>query len=396
MKPLCNQSLIPVAVLSLALLWGSCTNDRDFVNPFDSENLRTAGSPPGLELAAGDAQVTVSWQNSGFEGIVKYRIYRWFNGDPDAAFELVGEVDAPITEFIDEGLINDAFDLAQGRQLHYVYRISYIDKNGVETPNPDDLPDDNETPLRIWPTARITPSVPPPAPTVLVGDQLEDLTVKLFWQDYQFPEDFETFRVLTAKTSSNGDPPRFKLLGEITFNELTDSQRFGSEPIFFFDTNFDQDGVTKVYRVVAVDRFGVEAETRINATSPQLSPAPPQNVQATSFPRFGAPRIDVRISWTPNTERDLAGYQIYATRKVGGQLVLGDDLIRRGTAKPKETSVEYAGEPLLLADQQLIPRRYFITAFDDTPRPDGSLDESQRVEVPLQGSNPFFTAPGVD
>ena len=235
---------------------------------------------------------------------------------------------------------------------------------------------------------------PPPAPTVLVGDQVEDLTVKLLWQDYPFPEDFETFRVLAAKTSSNGDLSRFKLLGEITFNELTDSQRFGSEPIFFFDTSFDQDGITKVYRVVAVDRFGVEAETRINATSPQLSPAPPQNVRAAYFPLFGTPRIDVSISWTPNTERDLAGYQIYATTKVGGQLVLGDDLIRRGTAKPKETSVKYTGEPLLLADQQLLPRRYFITAFDDTPRPDGSLDESQRVEVPLQGSDPFFTAPG--
>lgn len=384
MRFLCAEISIPVAILSFALWCGGCTNDRDFVNPFDPENLRTAGSPPGLELAAGDAQVTVSWQNTGFEGIVMYRIYRWFTGDSDSPFELVGEVDAPTTEFIDEGLVNDAFDLTQGRQLHYVYRISYVDKNGVETPNPDDLLDDNETPLRVWPTARVTPSVPPPAPTVRIGDQVEDLTVKLFWEDYHFPEDFKTFRVLAGKTSSSGDPPLFKMLGEITFNELSDSQRFGNEPIFFFDTTFDQDGITKVFRIVAVDQFGVQAETRINASSPQLPPAPPQNVRAASVPRIGAPRIDVSIYWAPNSERDLAGYHIYATTRIGGQLVEGDDLVRRGTARPKETSVTYAGEPLLLADQELRPRRYFITAFDDTPRPDGRPDESARVEVPLR------------
>lgn len=379
MRLLWVQSLFLVAVFSLALLWSGCTNDRDFVNPFDPENLRTAGSPPGLKLTAGDAKVTVSWQNSGFEGIAKYRIYRRFTGDPDAAFELAGEVDVPRTEFIDEGLTNDAFDLAQGRQLHYVYRISYVDKNGVETPDPDAPPGDNEAPLRIWPTARVTPSVPPPTPTVLIGDQVEDLTVKLFWQDYQFPEDFETFRVLAAKTSLNGDRSRFKLLGEITFNELTDSQRFGSEPIFFFDTSFDQDGITKVYRIIAVDQFGVEAEMRINATSPQLPPAPPQNVRAAGGVNFLTGKYVVTLSWAQNTERDLAGYHIYATTRVGGQLVLGDDLIHRGRFKPKETRVTYDSEPLLLTGQQRVPRQYFITAFDDTPRPDGSLDESERV-----------------
>ena len=373
------EFLIPVTVLGLALLCGGCTNDRDFVNPFDPENLRTSGSPPGLALAAGDAQVTVSWKNYGYEGISKYRIYRRFTGDPDAPFERVGEVDAPITEFIDEGLVNDAFDLTQGRQLHYVYRISYVDRNGVETPDPNDLLDDDQAPLRVWPTARATPSVPPAVPIVRIGDQVEDLTVKIFWQDYQFPDDFESFRVLSAESSAEGDLPQFKLLDEITFNELTDSQRFGNEPIYLFDTSFKQDGITKVYRVIAVDQFGVEAETRINATSPQLPPARPQNVRAAGQIDPWTGKYVVNLSWARNTERDLAGYQIYATTRVGGPLALGDDLIYRARFKPKETQVLYESEPLLLDGQERVPRRYFISAFDDTPRPDGSLDESERV-----------------
>lgn len=378
------EPLIAATILSFALLLGGCTNDRDYVNPFDPENLRTAGSPPGLEVAAGDSQVIVSWQNSGFEGIVQYRIYRWFTGDADTAYKLVGEVDAPKTEFVDEGLINDAFDLDRGRQLHYVYRITYIDKNGVETPDPNDPPGDEEVPLRIWPTARATPSIPPPAPTVRIGDQVENLTVKLFWDEYQFPEDFESFRVFSATVSPSGNVPRFKQLSEISFNELSDSHRLGNEPIFYFDTTFDHDGVTKVYRVTAVDRFGVEAETRINATSPQLPPSPPHNVRAAAFqPNPDVPRYTVNLYWSPNTERDLAGYHIYATTKVGGPLILGDDLVFRERVKPRETSLTYVGEGYLLVDQQLVNRRYFISAFDDTPRPDGTLDESVKIELPF-------------
>lgn len=373
------ESLIPVAILSFSLLLDGCTNDRDYVNRFDPENLRTAGSPPGLDLHAGDAQVTVSWQNTGVEGIVKYRIYRWFTGDADSPFELVGEVDAATSVFIDEGLVNDAFDLTQGRQLYYVYRISYVDKNGVETPDPADLLDGNDVPLRIWPNARVTPSVPPPGPIVHIGDQVDDLTVKLFWDDYHFPDDFETFRVLAGKTSLSGDLPQFELLGEISFNELTEGQRFGNEPIYFFDTSFDQDGITKVYRVIAVDQFGVEAETKFNATSPQLPPAPPQNVTAVGWVDPWTGKYVVTLSWARNTERDLAGYHIYATTRVGGPLVLGDDLVFRAKFKPKETQVKYESEPLLLDGQRRVPRKYFISAFDDTPRPDGSLDESERV-----------------
>ena len=95
-------------------------------------------------------------------------------------------MDAPANEFLDtQNLENDRRDTS-GRLLAYEYRVTYVDVNGVETPDPTNPPTESEEPRRIWKTAFATPSVPPPAPTVTLGDPT-DLTVKLFWEGYEFP-----------------------------------------------------------------------------------------------------------------------------------------------------------------------------------------------------------------
>ena len=194
-----------IAIFILIVVVGfstGCADNEDLANPLDPQNPRTAGSPIGLELLPGDEQVTVSWQDSGHEGISGYRIYRRFTGDPDSTFEFIGEIlgesgERPATEFIDtQDLENDQFDEASGARHRYIYRISYIDANGVEVPDPNAPPTEDEEPHRMWQTASATPSIAPPIPNVIVGDDLDDLTVKLFWQDYQAPNDFEIFRVV--------------------------------------------------------------------------------------------------------------------------------------------------------------------------------------------------------
>ena len=351
-----------------------CTGNEDFSNPLDPQNLRTAGSPIGLELLPGDEQVKVSWRDGGHEGIVGYRIYRRFTGDPDSTFEFVGEVlgengARPATEFIDtQNLKNDQFDEISGAPHRYIYRISYIDANGVEVPDPNAPPVDDEEPRRIWQTVSATPSVAPSIPNVIVGDELEDLTVKLFWQDYQVPDDFEVFRVIASQRSLSGEFLPFRLRAELPKDQS-----------YFFDREFDQDNATKIYRVVAVDRFGVEGVKVIQVASPNLPPAPPQNVRAGYGLQGG--RYNVRISWSKNKEPDIAGYLIYATKEVGGDLVVGKDLVPRRKVDAKDTSVTFTGEEFLLDRQRQVARRYFITAFDNTPQRNGRRDESEMVEV---------------
>ena len=121
------------------------------------------------------------------------------------------------------------------------------------------------------------------------------------------------------------------------------------EQPYFFDKEFDRDNAVKIYRVVAVDRFGVEGVKVIQVASPNLPPSPPQNVRL-AFALRGA-RYDAYISWSKNKEPDVAGYLIYATREAGGTLVLGKDLISRGKTDAKDTSITLSGEEFLLDKQ---------------------------------------------
>ena len=359
-KNLLSSSLL----LFIALFLTSCSEDQDFSNPLDPENLRTAGAPPGLKLAAGNQQVRISWQHVEYDGIAKYRIYRRFSGDPNPQFQRIAEVDAPTTEFLDTNdIYNDQFDSELGAALVYEYRISYVDWDGVETPDPDAPPIQDAEPLKIWPVAMITPSEPPPAPRVVFGNAT-DLTIKLFWQDYEPPEDFHIFKVFAAVVDEDGQLGKSRLLGETT-----------KDRPFFFDEDFKRDGITKVYHVIAIDRAGVEAFTRVRATSPDLPPAPPKNFRAAIVPLPAGGRYDVYFSWTPNDEADLAGYQLYASSADG-------ELLSRPRVDAKHSSHKFSADQAILVGQDLVARRYYITAFDDTPRADGSLDESALAAAP--------------
>jgi hypothetical protein len=359
--------LLFICILSslvAAVCYTGCTNTEDLANPFDPENLRTAGSPVGLRTIAGDAQVRVMWEDLGIEGVAKYRIYRRFTGEPNSTFTLVGEVNASTTEFIDtQGLQNDQFDFEKGVPHVYIYRISYVDVNDVEVPDPNNTPSSSQGLKQNWPTSSATPSLPPPAPVVTLGDP-SDLTVKLFWDDYSFPEDFELFRVFAAVVQSDGRPLDFKLLTEL-----------GRTQTFYFDQDFSQDDVTKVYRIVAVDKFGAEGITTLEATSPNLPPPAPENVRLQIVIRsLLNNRYDAIISWRPSRVRDLAGYQIYSTKD-------GGDVIPRNTVDPEDNTVTIVGETPIRVGQDLVLRQYFVSAFDTTPDAAGKRDESPTVEA---------------
>ena len=374
MTPSPYRSISFLCLLSVAGFFASCTGGEDYTNPLDPQNLRTAGSPIGLELLPGDEQVTLTWEDNGHAGIIGYRIYRRFTGDADSPFELVGEVlgesgERPATEFIDtRNLKNDQLDAVTGTPHRYIYRISYIDANGVEVPDSTAPPIEDEDPRRMWQTASTTPSIAPPIPNVIVGDELDDLTVKLFWQDYQAPADFEIFRITASRRGVIGEFLPFELLAELPRDQP-----------YFFDRGFHKDEVDKIYHIAAVDKFGVEGVKVIQVASPNLPPAPPQNVRV-AFGLRGR-RYDAYIWWSKNKEPDVAGYQIYATKQAITGPVVKQELIPRRRTDAKDTSITLTGEEFILDGQDLAPRRYFITAFDDTVHRSGSRDESEIVEA---------------
>lgn len=356
-----TQFYLPT-LLILAVFAG-CTNSEDFANPLDADNLRTAGAPDGLKLIPGDRQVRVTWIDSGHDGIQAYKIYRRSTSNSDEPFALIATVNAPAYEYIDaDNIENDRLD-AQGRVLAYEYRISHIDTNGVETPDPANPPDPNEEPFRLWQSDTVTPSIAPPAPVVTLGPP-RDLTVGLFWENYVFPEDFSTFRIYAARDDGNSE--------QLVFTQVAELER---ERNYYFDISFRADGVKKIYRVAAVDKFDVEGIYTISGTSPNLPPAPPTNVNVAYYARslFNS-KYDAVITWDANKELDLAGYQIYAQDAEG-------NLFSRGTANRFETTITFTGEDPLIIDQEPVVRTYFITAYDNTPGLDGKRDHSELVEA---------------
>ena len=360
---LISTSVLYLPLFLIITLFVACTNSEDFANPLDSDNLRTAGAPPGLELFPGDSQIKVTWTNTGQEGIKAYKVYRRSTSNSEEPFVLIGTVDAPASEFLDtQNIENDRRD-SNALPLFYEYRISYIDINGVETPDPVNPPSNTEEPFRLWQTDSASPSVQPPTPVVTIGDPT-DLSVGLFWENYEFPQDFAIFRVYVARDKDDGK--------KLVFLNVAEIER---DKFYYIDINFREDGVTKVYRVAAVDEFGVEGITTISATSPNLPPSPPRNFQARYYRRSIANvKYDVILTWEPNQEGDLAGYQIYTKDNE-------DNLLPRRIMRPKDRTVTIAGEDPLVVNQELFFKTYFITAFDDTPGTDGKRDESELVEA---------------
>lgn len=360
-----TRALLFLLPLSLILtMVGGCTNSEDYANPLDSENLRTSGSPDGLTLFPGDKQVHVSWNKIEGEGIKEYRIYRRSDSKSEDRFELIGTVDATENEFLDNQNIENDRKAADGTNVSYEYRISYVDINDVESPNPESFLDDSADTIRIWPTATVTPSIAPPKPNVILGEPA-DLKVNLFWENYPFPDDFTMFRIYIAFYEGADVPLKFRIANELT-----------REQDFYVDGSFRHDNITKVYRIAAVDEFGVEGITEITATSPNLPPAPPEGFQALYLGRsLFNNKYDVILSWSDNNrENDLMGYQIYSIDK-------DENHVPRRLLKPGETSVTLSGEDPIVRGGEFYLRVYFISAFDDTPTPDGKRDESILVEA---------------
>jgi hypothetical protein len=369
----CSIILGYIVLISLLL---SCAQNEDFENPLDPRNWRTSGSPLGLTLSPGDKQIVVFWYGAGLDGITKYKIYRRFTGDPDSLFKLVGEVDLklnPITgketkvyEYIDKsGLENDTVDVTTGGQLYYVYRITYVDSDGEETPSDINKPG--------IPEVQATPSLAPPPPEVTIGKPQEDLRIKLIWDSYQPPDDIAGYRIY-AGIVKTGEEPELTLLDDKKVDPVT-----GPVPgeQFYVDYAFQGDNVTKAYKVVAYDKFGVESPSKVfQATSPNLPPSKPRVQYKYTFFLF-KPTYQIDVWWDKNPEPDIDGYRLYTLSENGVW-------VTRKTFNKNETKYTELAERYIVVEGEIQPRLYRLVAYDKTPRhEDGRVidDESEPAMI---------------
>ena len=349
-----------INVLLLLFIFGSliygCSEDVERENPLDAENVRTGGVTPGITAKAGDSQIELTWSNTRFTGVKEYKIYRAHLSPEN--FEFIATVpfnDTGKYTYTDKGLQNDGDNV-------YYYRVSYVDSAGLETPDPN-------APKNLtanWSTIHLIPSLAPPPPEVnIVLDT--DLMVKLVWQGYVPPSDIAGFKVYIASKAEKGEQQEpLKLVATIDDPKVefyNDGNDYTRNII-----NFTKDGISKLYKVVAYDKAGVESESPVlTGTSPNLPPNPPINFKG-AF-NLGLNTYDVRLDWTRSPEPDVIGYKVYAL------LPDGTREFKAWKTEPNDTTITIT-DRYVLVDGEGFVKQYFVTAYDNTKKPDDTNDES--------------------
>ncbi|MEK7399419.1 MAG: hypothetical protein AAB116_20960 [Candidatus Poribacteria bacterium] len=350
-------NMLLILFIFSSLIYG-CSDEVERENPLDAQNVRTGGITPGITAKAGDSQVELTWSNTGFSGVREYKIYR-SHLSPEK-FELIATVSINETgkyTYTDKGLLNDGDNI-------YYYRVSYVDSAGLETPDPNEPKN-----LAVdWSTIHLIPSLAPPPPNVKVVVDT-DLMVRLVWQGYLLtaPSDIAGFKVYIAPKAEKGQQQEpLKLVATIDDPKVE----------FYSDGNdytrniigFTKDGISKLYKVVAYDKAGVESESPIlTGTSPNLPPNPPINFRGTFS--LGLNNYNVRLDWTRSPEPDLVGYKVYAL------LPDGTKEFKAWKTEPNDTTITITDRYVLVDGAETV-KQYFVTAYDNTKKPDDTNDES--------------------
>ncbi|PJJ57485.1 fibronectin type 3 domain-containing protein [Mumia flava] len=226
---------------------------------------RAPRRPAYLKKSVGDRTVALRWRGANDLDLRGYRIYR--NG------RFVREVTTP--RFTQTGLTN-------GKR--YTYAIQSVDRRGNRS---------YRTATSAIPRDRTAPSVPAD-----LEAQAGDGTVSLTWTTGS-ERDLAKY---VLKRTGGGDPKTWTL-GPNAQDRIDSSV-----------TN----GTTYLYELVAVDTSGNRSGPARTAQVTPMgdeAPAVPTGLEAAEGD------AQVTLTWSPNTEDDLAGYEIVRTGGTAGEVV---------------------------------------------------------------------------
>ena len=370
--------------LILILLVFGCGEEMGRENPLDAQNVLTGGAPPFVTVCGGDCQAILTWPNLGIAGIKEYRIYRAYQSTAPDQFQYIASVPARDKSEVQEYTYIDT-GLENGEGNIYFYRVSYVDNEGNETPDPV-IP---QSLSRDWFLVEVTPNVIPPAPDVqIVADT--DLQVRLSWEGYAetAPPSVVGYRVYSAPKAEPGqEQQELTLVEEI--NDLDAEYYTDGNDYLNGVINFREDNVTKLYKVVAFDNVGIESDSPTQeGTSPNLPPSLPRGVQ-TEYTIIDMNIYEATITWERCPEPDVLGYVLYALTFDPYDPFSSEESEFKKIIKGRDQTEITISDRLI----DFYVKSYYLTAFDSTPKPDGKRDESMR-ETPEPFSPDDPTIPG--
>lgn len=235
-----------------------------------SEIIDTAAPavPTGLAGTIGDSQVSLTWTANSEPDLAGYNAYYRMTGSPDWIKKNTSLI--PTADYVVTGLSNG---------VSYDFAVSAVDTEPNESAKSATI---SKTPAD---------AVPPAAPVGLAGTPA-DMQVDLTWTA-NGEGDLAGYNVYCRTTSPPGswEQKNGALLGSPGFSV----------------TGLDN-GVSYDFAVTAKDTSGNESEmcTPISVTpADAIPPAVPTGLAGTA----GDTLVD--LTWTANSESDLAGYKVY-------------------------------------------------------------------------------------
>ncbi len=296
-----------------------------------------AGVPPrplygplNLIGKAGDSKVTISWRPNPDDSMaILYNIYRsteregtYLKITPKPIAVLVTE--EPKGSFIDDQVTNG---------LTYYYKVTSLDFLRNESPQVG--------PVEVTPRD-MTPPPPPQEP------KAEGSTrgIVLTWRLSKAP-DVKGYWIYRAEEHDG------------------DYQRLSTIPVPPDTGLYEDVGVPPnkeyYYKITALDYSGNESPASAPAHGVFLNytpPLPPQNVKAEGGIK------KVKISWSPNEEKDLKGYYVFRAFRPDGKYEQISPLIPKDTTGAGTSSVTFIDEDKILS--ALSTYFYAVTAVNNT------------------------------
>lgn len=320
------------------------------------KDMTPPAAPLDFKTEVNKEDVTLTWTKAIEEDCVGYNLYRSLNYQE--GFEKINakllKTNKP--RFVDKNLKAEAI---------YWYYATAVDSS------------DNESSRSYTAPAEVRDLVPPTPPKNLAG-KVEPGKVLLSW-DTNPEEDLVGYRVYQAMAADAESYHQLQLdpIPASTFVH-TLSKAASANPYF--------------YKVTAVDRSGNESDFSqiIKLKLPDVTPPFPP-----VFAKAEGGEGEILLTWHPNIDKDLAGYQLYRLEKkepISAVLLLNQKLIPAETLKYKDSANLIAGTryayTLKAVDQDgniSLASRPLIAASYDLSPPDQptELEAEQAEKEPL-------------
>ena len=254
-------SLFLLCIVLSHLFAGCSEDDRDTTPP---------STPGDLQLTRQDGCVLLlTWAHNTDDDLDGYNIYRR-EGDVGDFTSI--EENYPDTSHVDQEL--------ECERIYY-YRLTAVDAAGNESEPTDEIGETTENYI-------------PAIPLGLQITALDGCRLFLEWQPNQ-EEDLEGYNLYRRE----GSPGNYSLIEE----EVQDAS--------YTDENLECDQLY-YYQITATDVLGSESNPTnpVSETTVNFMPARPESLRivAHNWPEFD--ELYVMVLWYPNSEDDLAGYEI--------------------------------------------------------------------------------------